>query len=76
MGMLILKKVYIISDVVYDVMQALPGRMAKLRAGGAAALRELRRADEAEQLVATAAIANDAEDDSAHLLKKRGLARV
>lgn len=57
-------------------MQALPGRMAKLRAGGAAALRELRRADEEELLVAATATANDVEHDSAHLLRKRGLAHV
>lgn len=50
--------------------------MAKLRAGGAAALKELRRADDEELLVSATAIANDAEHDSAHLLRKRGLARI
>ena len=51
-------------------MQALPERMAKLRKGGLAALRKLQAADEDEKAAAARFEANDAEAESAHLLKK------
>ena len=52
-------------------MQALPDRMANLRKGGLAALRELHEADKEEAEAAARHDANDAEGESAHLLKKK-----
>ena len=45
--------------------------MAKLRKGGLAALRELHAADKEEAEAAARFDANDAEGESAHLLKKK-----
>ncbi len=59
------------------VSQALPGRVAKLKAGGLAALRELREADRAAQ-EAEAETKDElkGEDESAHLLGKTPLSHT
>ena len=49
-------------------VQALPGRVKKLREGGLAALRELRQADE-DEAKAEAKLPNDVEDETEQLVK-------